>query len=119
MRIAGAVALALLAIEILIAAFAHDRFVRPYLGDVLAVMLVHFALRAMTRWSAMGCAVSALTLGVAIESAQGLQMLDRLGLAHVALLRIVLGSSFEWLDLLAYAAGAVLALILDRQMRLS
>lgn len=117
-RIAGAAALALLTIEILIAAFAHDRFVRPYLGDVLAVMLVHFALRAMTPWQASTCAASALAIGVVIECAQGLHLLDRLGLAQVMLLRIVLGSSFEWLDLLAYLAGAVLALVLDRQLRL-
>ena len=31
---------ALLLIELLIALFVHDRFIRPHLGDVLAVMLV-------------------------------------------------------------------------------
>jgi hypothetical protein len=41
-------ALAIFAIEVLIALFVRDAFIRPYLGDVLAVALVHTALRAVT-----------------------------------------------------------------------
>ena len=33
--------LILLAIEVLIALFVHDRFVRPYLGDVIVVIVVY------------------------------------------------------------------------------
>ena len=34
--------LLLLIIEVLIALFVHDRFVRPYIGDVLVVMVLYF-----------------------------------------------------------------------------
>ncbi len=37
--------LILLAIEVLIALFIHDSFVRPYVGDILAVTVVYFFLR--------------------------------------------------------------------------
>ena len=41
-------ALVLFAVEVVIALFVRDAFVRPYLGDVLAVMLVYAVLRAVT-----------------------------------------------------------------------
>ena len=37
--------LALLCIEILIGAFVHDAFVRPYVGDVLVVILIYCLIR--------------------------------------------------------------------------
>jgi hypothetical protein len=38
-------ALIIFAIEVCIALFVHDGFIRPYVGDVLAVALVYAALR--------------------------------------------------------------------------
>lgn len=37
----------LLLLEALIAVFVHDRFVRPYLGDVLAAVLLYCLARAV------------------------------------------------------------------------
>ena len=37
--------LVLLGIEILIALFVHDEFIRPYIGDVLAVIVLYAAVR--------------------------------------------------------------------------
>ncbi len=35
----------LLVVEILIAVYVHDRFIRPYFGDVLVVILVYCFLK--------------------------------------------------------------------------
>ena len=40
--VSAGIAVTLLVIEVLIALFVHDSFVRPYLGDVLAVIFVYF-----------------------------------------------------------------------------
>ena len=49
----------LLLLEALIAVFVHDRFVRPYLGDVLAAVLLYWLRRRWRRPSifswARGC----------------------------------------------------------------
>ena len=34
------IALTLLCIEVLIAVFVHDRYIRPFIGDVLVVMMI-------------------------------------------------------------------------------
>ncbi len=40
-------ALFIFAVEVVIALYVRDDFVRPYLGDVLAVMLVYCAVRTV------------------------------------------------------------------------
>lgn len=99
--------------EVCIALFVRDRFVRPYLGDVLAVVLVYCGLRAVLPLRPVGAAVLAFAIGALIEFGQAIHVLDLLGL-HNAVLRVVLGGSFEWLDFLAYAAGALMALAGER-----
>lgn len=109
-------ALVLLAVELVIALFVRDAFVRPYLGDVLAVMLVFMAIRAVFRVGAGAAAIMSLAVGVLIELGQLVGILRILGLWDHAWLRVVLGTGFDVKDLLAYAVGAVIAFALDRKM---
>ena len=109
-------ALVLLAAELLIALFVRDAFVRPYVGDVLAVILVFMALRAVLAIEPWKAAAVALAIATVIEIGQLIDILDRLGLAHHQWLRVVLGMGFDAKDLLAYAVGALTAIWLDRQM---
>lgn len=106
-------AIILFAIEVLIALFVRDAFIRPYLGDVLAVALVYTVLRAITPLGLIGTALTAFAIALAIEIAQAMRLLDMIGLAGNALARTVFGGSFDWLDLAAYAAGAAIALAAD------
>jgi len=103
----------LLAVEIGIALFVRDSFVRPYLGDVLAVVLVYCSLRALfplVPWQAAGIAFG---IAAAIEFGQLIGILDLLGLRGNAIARTVLGSGFEGKDFLAYAAGAAIPLLME------
>lgn len=107
----------LLGLEIGIARFAHDRFVRPYVGDFLATILVYCLLKSV--WAApAGRAVAvALLVSYAIELAQLAHLLSWLGWQHARLARLVLGSQFEWGDMLAYSLGAALVLGLEHGRR--
>jgi hypothetical protein len=106
--------LGLLLIEVVIALFVRDRFVRPYLGDTLAVILVYTALRAAFRIEVTPAAAIAFLIAAAIELGQLLRVLDRLGLEGNLIVRTVLGYGFEWRDFLAYAAGALIAVATER-----
>lgn len=108
------IALALLVLETLIALFVRDRFVRPYVGDAMAVILVYAGLRATLRIGAVQAAATAFFIAALIEFAQWFRLLDLLGLSHNRVARIVLGYGFEWKDFLAYAAGALTALGVER-----
>ena len=98
-----------LVVEILIALYMRDAFIRPYGGDILAVVLVYLGLRAVTPMGVRSAALLALAVAFAIEFGQLFHVLDRLGLGHNRLLRVVLGGVFDVKDLACYVAGAALA----------
>lgn len=104
----GLCALALLVIEILIALFVRDGFVRPYVGDMLAVALVYCALRAVTPLRLVPALAVTLSIAFAIEFAQLFGLLAVLGLGDNQVARIVLGGVFDLMDLAAYLSGAAL-----------
>lgn len=107
-------ALGLFLIEVAIALFVRDRFVRPYLGDTLAVILVYTTLRTAFRIDVVHAAAIAFLIAVAIELGQLFGVLDLLGLQSNPIARTALGYGFEVKDILAYAAGALIILAAER-----
>ncbi|KSB89914.1 hypothetical protein AS593_03475 [Caulobacter vibrioides] len=112
-----AVAIALFAVEVVIALFVRDAFVRPYLGDVLATAMAYFGLRGVTPLGRAGAAVAAFGLGAAIEIGQALHVLDLVGLGASRVARVVFGGVFDLKDLACYAVGVALAALCDRRWK--
>ena len=92
-----------------------------YLGDALYAVLVYILLGVA--WPGMALARKALVacaLMVGIEAFQLTQIPARMaksGSLALKLGAIILGTSFSWYDLLAYAGGIVLAFLIDRTLR--
>jgi len=103
----------LLVIEVLIAVYVHDNFVRPYVGDYLVVMLLYCAVRTFINASPLKIALAVLLFAYFIELLQYFHLVDRLGLAGNTVARTVIGYGFEWLDLLAYTLGVITILLLE------
>lgn len=106
-------AILLFAIEVAIALFVRDDFIRPYGGDVLAIAFVYTALRAISPLTLLQALAITLAIAFAIEIAQALHLLDAIGLSNNRVARTVLGGVFDWADLVAYAAGAVIIWIVE------
>jgi hypothetical protein len=113
---AGAALLVFLT-EVAIAVFVRDAFVRPRLGDTLAVVLVYCAIRAATPLGARCAAAAALAFACAIEIGQYFHFVDLIGLGRWRVARIVLGTGFDPADFLAYAAGAAAVLAVETLRR--
>ena len=96
-----------------IAFFVRDSWVRPFGGDFLVVMFLYFALRGVTLWSKTVCAVIVVSVAFLIEGAQGAHLVEALGLGGHKLAELLLGATFDPLDLLAYALGLGAAAALD------
>jgi len=111
-------AIILFAVEVLIALFVRDDFIRPYIGDVLAVAFVYTALRAATPFQLIPALATTLAIAFAIEIAQALNFLDAIGLRNDAIARVVLGGVFDWSDLIAYTAGAILIAAIEHVRKL-
>lgn len=99
--------------EILIAIYMHDDFIRPYAGDFLVVILIYCCLKIFINDRVVITAVSVLLFAYCIELLQYFNYVERLGLQGSKLARVILGSSFEWSDMVAYTAGILLVMILE------
>lgn len=110
------VAVALLAVEVCIAAFVHDTIVRPHIGDLLVVGLIYFTVRAFLDIPPLSAALATLAFACIVEGTQAVHLAEHLGLHHGTIARVVLGDTFQWLDLVAYAIGTLLAVLADRWM---
>lgn len=87
------------------------RLLRQTGGDVFAAALL-YALVGLVRirWSRRRCLVVALIIAAGIE---GLQLLELVGPDTPRWIHVVLGATFDPLDLLAYAVGIAAAVALD------
>lgn len=110
-------AVILFVIEVLIALYVHDGFVRPYIGDMLVVALVYAVLRAVTPLRFVPALAVTLGIAFAVEFAQLFGVFAALGLTDNQIARIVLGGVFDLADLAAYTAGAAIILIAEMCFR--
>ena len=98
----------LFAVEICIALFMHDSLVRPFIGDMLVVILIFTVCRSVIEANHFLLALCVLIFSFAIEIGQYFNLISMLGLQHIRLARIVIGTTYDFHDLLAYGAGVLL-----------
>ena len=107
----------LLGIEVFIALFVHDSFVRPYLGDVLVVVVVYAFLRVIFPTGLPWLPVGVTLFAAGVEVSQYFHLVDRLGLGKIPFFRVLLGSTFDWADLVCYCVGGGAILLAERLLR--
>jgi len=102
----------LFAVEVFKALFIHDRLVRPFVGDMLVVILIFTICRTFINAGYFRLALCALIFAFAVEIGQYFNLISIFGLRHSALARIIIGATFDFHDLLAYSAGILLVCII-------
>lgn len=95
----------LFSIELVIAVFIKDGFVRPYLGDFLVVIMIYCFLMAITNFAVIRSLVVVLIFSFALEFFQMLNIVKIMQYQPPNWVMVVLGSSFSVWDLLAYSLG--------------
>lgn len=101
----------ILIVEICIALFVRDAFIRPYFGDYLATILVYVAIRGFTNLSVLKSLIVSLLISYLVEIFQAVNVLGITGLSSNKTVSVIMGSSFDWGDMLGYTiAGASILL---------
>jgi uncharacterized protein DUF2809 len=106
-------AVLLFGIEVLIALFVKDRIIRPYVGDVLVVMLIYCFVKSFLQLPVVATAIGVLLFAYGIEALQFFNFIEMIGLENCEIARVVLGHSYEFVDLLAYTLGILLVLSVE------
>lgn len=100
-------------IEVLIALFVNDNFVRPYLGDVLVVILIYCFIKSFLKLPVMPVAVFVLIFSFIVEFLQFLNIIEKLHLEKSKIARTIIGTSFSWIDLLTYIIGISIVIFFE------
>lgn len=98
----------LLTIEVLIALFIHDNFIRPYVGDVLVVMVLYTFIRVFVPEKVKLLPLYILCFAVLVEVLQYFRIVELLGLGDSRFFSVLIGSVFDIKDIICYAVGCLL-----------
>ena len=101
-------------IEVLIALYVKDRFIRPYVGDALVVILIFCFIKSFINLPVIPVAIFVLLFAFTIELLQYLKIVEKLGLQKSEFARVVIGTLFEWIDLVAYVVGIVVVVAVEK-----
>lgn len=104
-------------IEVIIAVFVHDYFIRPYLGDVLVVVLIYCMVRAFVQYNGKRLPLYIFVFAVTVEIGQYFNLAEWLDLGDYALARVIIGSTFDMMDIACYFAGCALLFLFESPKR--
>ena len=108
-----ALTISLFIIELIIAIYVHDNFVRPYFGDVLVVILIYCFIKSFLKLKVITAALFVLLFAFTIEFLQYLNIVEKLGLQNSKIARTVIGTSFSWADILTYVMGIIVVISVE------
>lgn len=113
------IALCLTAVEVLIALFVHDNFIRPYIGDVLVVMVLYFGVRIFITDKIKLLPLYVFIFAAGVEALQYFKIVEILGLGDNGFFRILIGSVFDVKDIICYGVGCIILGIYEFSLYLS
>jgi len=107
----------ILLIELYIGFFIHDRVIRPYIGDLLVIILIYSFLRIFISKSYFIVALSTFIFACFVELAQYYNLISLLGLEKNRIASVVIGTSFSWIDILAYFGGFLMIILVEETLK--
>lgn len=100
--------------EVLIAVYVHDDFIRPYVGDILVVILLYCFVKIFVPYKVKLMPLYIFIFSAFVEILQYLKLVEILGLQGNRFARIVIGSVFDWKDILCYGVGCILLCVYEK-----
>ena len=98
----------LMVVETLIALYVHDDFIRPYIGDVIVVMVLYSFVRIFIPENYRLLPLYIFIFSVAVEVMQYLKIINILGLQNNSFARVIIGSVFDLKDIACYGIGCLI-----------
>ena len=99
--------LILLGVEVLIALFVRDTFIRPYVGDMLVTVVICLLLRGVTPNRAKLLPLWVFLFAAAVEIGQHFDFVALLGLENNRFISVLLGRTFSLADIICYGVGCL------------
>ncbi len=108
--------LIVLIIEILIATYISNGFIRHTFGDFLVVILLYFFLMSFMKLKIMQAAIIVLCISFIIEFLQLFNLAKLFQFEDHPIISTILGSTFSITDLVAYLVGIITVVIVEKKI---
>lgn len=95
-------------VEVIIAIYIHDDFIRPYVGDGLVVMVIYFFIRIWMPEKVRLLPLYVFLFAALVEVMQYFRLVELLGLGESRFFRILLGATFDVKDIICYGVGCLM-----------
>jgi DNA integrity scanning protein DisA with diadenylate cyclase activity len=102
-------------IELFIALYVRDKIIRPFVGDMLVVILIYVFVRTFIAADYRKIAFGVFIFACFVEVCQYFKIVEILGLQNNEWAVIVIGTTFTWGDILAYFIGTLVILFYERR----
>jgi hypothetical protein len=102
-------------VEVLIAKFVDDPFIRPYGGDILVVILIYYFVRSFIQVKPLYLVIGVVLFAYMIEIGQYLRLVEILGMQDNRFMRTIIGTSFSWGDIICYTIGGLICYLINRK----
>lgn len=103
----------LLLIEVFIALFVHDAIIRPYIGDILVVILLYTLVLSFIKKPLKHLPIYLFLFATTVEVMQYFHIVRILHLQNHKVIATIIGDSFDLQDILCYLVGTILLIIWD------
>ena len=104
----GVATLGIFLVELFIALFVRDRFIRPYVGDMLVVVLVYTCVRVLFPEKPRLLPLYVFLFAAGVEALQGIRIVELLGLQDNRFFSVLIGTTFDRKDIVCYGVGCVM-----------
>lgn len=104
----------LLLTEIFIALYVHDNIIRPYVGDILVIILMYCFVRTVIDIKIKNLPVYIFLFAVLIEISQYFKVVNILHLQNSRFFSILLGTSYDMKDILCYLFAFIILVIWEK-----
>ncbi|NCC86923.1 MAG: DUF2809 domain-containing protein [Clostridia bacterium] len=100
--------------EVIIAVFVHDTLIRPYVGDILVVILMYTFIKAFVKKPIGFLPLYLFAFASAVELVQYYNIVNVLHLQDNKVISIIIGSSFDIKDICCYLIATVVLIIWEK-----
>lgn len=109
--------LLLLIIEVIIAVFIKQPFIRNVFGDFLAVIVLYSFFKSFLKVKSIYIALAVLFFSFFVEVLQLIDIISFLNIEN-RIIKIIIGTTFSYTDLIAYFSGIIAVLTIERLINL-
>ena len=103
----------LLLTEIFIALYIKDKLIRPFIGDILVILLMYSFVRSFVS-SFKHLPIFLFIVAFLVEMSQYYNIVQHLGLQNSRIANIILGLTFDLKDIFCYFIGMLLCIAFQK-----